>query len=142
MTEITKIGTDLEEVEIARKEKPDVRFKGRLLAEVDSRTDADRGGRTNSGRWTSLQLWELESGTWVAAAIGCSDKDGEIDIGDIERIPTHHIVEVANGRDIGDERAPLEPKSREQRAMDFWGWSWLAKKLADKLGWDVVEDIE
>lgn len=126
-----------EDVEIARKEKPDVRFRGRLLGEVDSRSERDDGRRTNSGRWTQLQLWELESGTWIAAAIGCSDRDGEIDIGDIARIPADNsftaqeMAEFIEDPDI----------TREQRAMAFWGWSWLAKKLADKLGWDVVEVI-
>jgi hypothetical protein len=31
--------------------------------------------------------------------------------------------------------------SREERTMRFFGWSWLAKKLAFQLGWDVVEVI-
>jgi len=33
-------------------------------------------------------------------------------------------------------------KAPEEQAMDFFGWTWLAKALAAKAGWDVVEEIE
>ena len=128
----------LETIELARKDKPDVRFTGRLLAEVDSDTEGRDGGRTNKGRWTRLQLWELESGAWVAASIGCSDKPGEIDIGDVEKIPTHVVVDEGTQ----DERLPAGDEERQRRVMEFFGWSWLAKKLAERMGWDVVETIE
>lgn len=129
---------EFETVELARKDKSDVRFTGRLLGEVDSDTEGRDAGRTNRGRWTRLQLWELASGTWVAAAIGCSDKPNEIDLGDIVVVPT----DVDSYEGTPDERLAADESERMRRVMAFFGWSWLAKKLADQLGWDVVEVIE
>lgn len=133
-----KRSDDFEDVEIARKDAPDVRFTGRLLAEVDSDTEGRNGGRTNRGRWTRLQLWELKSGTWIAAAIGCSDRQGEIDIGEIERIPPVN----AGSRGFTEDRTIGSEMDRANRVMQFFGWTWLAKKLADQLGWDTVEVID
>jgi hypothetical protein len=114
-----------ETITLPRKDKSDVRWTGRRLAQVDSDTEARDGGRTK-GRWARLQLWELESGAWLAASIGCSDREGEIDIGDIKVIPAAAVSGTDPRGDV----------------MDFFGWSWLAKKLAAQLGWDIVEVIE
>jgi hypothetical protein len=129
-TDMTKskpvdMARNLHEVTLARKDKPDVRWTGRLIAEVDSDRERRDGGHRNSARWTRLQLWELKDGAWLAATIGCSDREGEVDIGDVLRIPLTTVNGVAPWHE----------------AMEFWQWSWLAKKLAERMGWDVVEVI-
>lgn len=111
---------EFEQVEIARKELADVRFNGRLLARIDSKGSIE--GRDKQ-RWTELAVWELPSGKWVAASIGCSDKAHEIDIGDVE------VIEKA------------ETNVMRLLAMQFWGWTWLAKDLAEKAGWDVTVEF-
>jgi hypothetical protein len=125
-----------ETVTLARKDKPDVRWTGRLLAEVDSDTESRDGGGSKR-RWTRLQLWELESGAWLAASIGCSDRDGEVDIGDVALIRSHHPTRGAPP--VAPERGADE---RRKEVMEFFGWSWLAKKLAKQMGWEVVEVIK
>lgn len=122
-------GSAYEEIEVARKEKADVRFKGRLLGSVDSRGMDSRGAKD---RWTRLELYELESGKWVATSVGCSDRPGEIDIGEVE------VIEPPFEADFME----VDQLPREQQAMAFWGHSWLAKAMADKMGWDVVEVIK
>ncbi|HEX5183570.1 MAG TPA: hypothetical protein VFW19_10520 [Allosphingosinicella sp.] len=114
---------EFEDVEIARRDAPDVRFRGRLLASVSSK-DETRQTERRKTRWTELELWELESGAWVAASMACSDADGEIDFGSIEHVP-----------------ADAPEDERRRRAMGLWSYSWLAKALAAKLGWDVVETL-
>lgn len=133
---MTKRNEGFQTVEIARKDKPDARFAGRLLGSVDSNTLKSR--EKAPGRWTRLELWELESGNWVAAAIGCSDRPGEFDLGDVEVIRTHAVEgEAGEG-----ERAELSPADRRVAVMRFFGWTWLAKALAEQLGWDVQEVIQ
>lgn len=131
-----------ETVEITRKDAPDVRFRGKLIADADSRDDT-RQERRQKDRWTRLEVWELESGDWVAASIGCSDKPGEIDVGEVQRIRLAEEEMRPIGED-GKEGAPEKrsPESMQRSAMSFFGWSWLAKALARNAGWDVVERIE
>ena len=118
-----------EEVEIARKEKADVAFNGRLLGMVDSR-DYTRPHEAKRDRWTRFEVWETEDGNWVIANIGCSDRAGEIDVGD-----TITITPTSD-----DATFPAEQWA-VNRAMAFFGWTWLAKNLAEKMGWNVLERI-
>lgn len=143
LREIAARNRGFETVEIARKDAPDVRFKGRLLGRVDSDTDGDARADRAQGkrdRWTRLELWELKSGTWVAASIGCSDRKGEVDIGTIEVVRTHETIEGDINTD--DERVEVGEDRRRLEVLHFFGWTWLAKKLAEQLGWDVAEVIE
>lgn len=135
----TGLQTGFEMIEIARKEQPDVRFRGRLIASADSREEDRDVRKRDRPHWTRLELWELESGAWVAASIGCSDKPGEIDIGDVLTI-TPDGANAAPGMAVA-EAWHGGPKPKEIQVMDFFGWTWLAKRLADKAGWDVVEEI-
>lgn len=124
---------EFEEVRIPRKDKPDVKFRGRLLAQVDSRGEDRRGVKD---RWTQLELYELESGKWVAASVGCSNRDGEIDFGEVCVIDERTAqIEITIGEGVS-------VITRETRVMEFFGYTWLSKLLAEQLGWDVDEVIE
>lgn len=126
--------TDFEEVEIARQDAPDVRFRGRLVAEVDSK-DETRENRKPKERWKRLELWELETGDWVAASIACSDREGEIDFADADGV----LIIREAGRLTNEGARGVDAMRKE--AMEFFGWTWLAKALAERAGWDVVEEI-
>lgn len=131
---------EFEDVEITRKDAPDVRFRGRLIAEADSKEETRQAGREKT-RWTRLEVWELESGDWIAASIGCSDKPGEIDVGDYRRIARASGATIDLGDDLTVEPYDGGVDAMHRQAMEFFGWSWLAKALARNAGWDVVEQI-
>lgn len=120
-----------EEVNVLRKDKPDVVFKGKLIAEADSRQEAEASARKSSDRWTELAVYELQSGDWVAISIACSDKAGETDFGDAL------LIEIDDAPGVDS----LTVAEMRARAMQFWGYTWLAKKLAEEAGWDVRERI-
>jgi hypothetical protein len=120
MTEATN---DWETVEIARKDRPDIRFEGRLIDDISSR-DESRQTERKKDRWTELAVYELRSGNWAVCLIACSDKDDEIDFGDCEVVTWQQ-----------DESA------MRRAVIANWNWTWLAKALADKAGWDVVEEL-
>lgn len=141
-------GDGFEEVNILRKDAPDVVFKGKLVAEVSSRDASEASARRSSDRWTELAVYELESGDWVAVSVACSDKPGETDFGNVRVIPV-----AGKGQSGADAAVSLHAEGaleigpartiddRRRDAMDFFGWTWLAKKLADEAGWDVRERI-
>lgn len=143
---------EFEEVNILRKDKPDLVFAGRLVAEIDSKPEAEANARKTGDRWTDLAVYELPSGDWVAVTIACSDKAGETDFGEavvIRRASNGIVVEAVDQPDtpapkdlrpVTDE-ADAEALSR-RAAMEFWRWTWLAKKLADRAGWDVRDRIQ
>lgn len=121
-----------EEVYIARKNAPDVSFTGTLLHETKS------PGRE---RWTSLELWSLGGdwgGDWVAVSMGMSDKEGEVDVGDAVLI--RRIVEEQDPSTLHRAKRSRDDAEMAREAMAFWGWTWLAKKAADALGWSYVEE--
>jgi hypothetical protein len=119
----TPLSGQWETVEINRKDEPDVRFEGKLLAEVNTRDDTRQKGREKT-RWRTLELYELRSGKWVATNVACSDVADEIDFGTTLTL----------------DQADLD--ERRRAVMGFWGNSWLAKSAAAELGWDVTETIE
>lgn len=114
---------EFEDVEIARRDAPNVCFRGRLLASINSKDETRQADRKKT-RWSALEVWELESGAWVAASIACSDVEGEIDFGAVE-----HIA------------ADVAMEERRRRVMGLFGYTWLAKKMAERLGWDVAETL-
>lgn len=111
---------DWELVELRRENKPDVAFEGRLLAFADSKDEAEANPRKSAARWTELSVYELRDGSWVAVTEAISDKPGEVDFGTAIKLAA------------GDIRG----------AMEFFGWTWLAKKLAVDAGWDVVRRMD
>lgn len=115
---------NFELVELIRKDKPDVRFVGRLIASADSRRPNVPSPREGS-RWTECEVYETPAGKWVAVAIACSDRPGERDHTDTARL----IEQDA-------------PAVMQRAVMEAFGWSWVAKKLASAAGWDVVEVLE
>jgi hypothetical protein len=131
---------EFEEVTILRKDKPDLVFEGKLIAEVDSKAEAEANGRKSNDRWTELALYELRNGDWLAVSVACSDKAGESDFGEVKR-----ILQVDESLlEMGDEGLTPIKVSEEQRrrqAMAFWNWTWLAKKLATEQGWEVRERL-
>lgn len=132
-----------ETVEIAVKDAPDIRFKGRLIASISSRDEHRQAGR-DKARWTELEVYELRSGNWVAAAIGCSDKPDEIDVAEPDAVRVIACEEPIDS--IDDWLKKLDKKKRPETAMQMdvmkaFGWTWLAKKLAAQEGWDVVRTI-
>lgn len=134
-----------EEIDIMRKDKPDVVFEGKLIARVDSRNfpGAHGGGGKH---WTELEIYELRSGEWVACSIACSDKEGQVDFGEVEYLGAKVLGcddDISISAPISnDPAAQSDPRFWQKRAaMKFWGWSWLAKELAEKAGWDVRERI-
>ncbi len=111
--------TDIETVEFAQKDAPDIVITGRLIADADSR-DSGRGSKSQAReRWTELHVYELASGDWVAVSIGMSDKGGESDVATAQTILKGDVADMRNA------------------AMSFFGWTWLAKMLAKEAGWDV-----
>ena len=108
-----------EEVNILRKDAPDIVFSGKLIAYADNKEEQEQNAKRSSDRWTELAVYQLEGGDWVACALACSDKPGEVDFGD----------------------ATIIPANDPHAAMTFFEWTWLAKKLAHRAGWDVREQL-
>lgn len=111
---------DWELVELRRQDKPDVAFEGRMLAFADNKDEAEANPRKSAARWTELSVYELRDGSWAAVSEAISDKPGEVDFGQAIRLKA------------GDMTG----------AMEFFGWTWLAKKLAAVAGWDMVERLD
>ena len=133
---------DWEDVEIAVKDAPDVTFRGRLIAKISSKDDTRQGDR-NKTRWTDLEVYELESGDWVACAVAVSDKGGEIDFARADGVTW--IGRAAGFEFINDPSNSLasvqkdrSDEDMQREAMAAFGWSWLAKDMAEKAGWDVI----
>lgn len=151
-------GDGFEEINVLRKDKPDAVFEGKLVADVSSKNypGAHGGGGQH---WTELAVYELRNGDWVACSFACTDKAGQVDYGDFakikrapvvaaeepEQVPVNGVVAI---REMTMAQAVEETKDRDRdadspkrEAMKFFGWSWLAKELAEKAGWDVRERI-
>ena len=106
------------EITLLRDNSPDLKFTGRLLAQVSSRlNDSDKVASYYS-RWTVLELYEakplplLPISTWVCYSEGRSSYPGEY---------TRKAGEVA--------------KNMEE-IKNYFGYGWLAKKLYDEAGID------
>ncbi|WP_374139377.1 hypothetical protein [Sphingomonas sp.] len=139
---------EYELVELRRQDKPDIAFEGRLLAFADNKDEAEANPRKSAARWTELSVYELRDGSWVAVSEAISDKPGEVDFGEAhvigdQWIPTYHLGGTDFSYAEADKRREKVPdRERHRRAMDFFGWTWLAKKLAADAGWDVVERLD
>jgi hypothetical protein len=145
----TKPKEDFELIELMQKDAPDVRFRGKLLGEIDSRQVDERQRARDSDRYTKLELYLLEGGNWVAAKVACSDRTGEVDIAAVKLLAKSR-TEPRNMSDLEflqDRHMPAfvsVEKSEEERrreALEAFGWTWLAKAFADKMGWDHVQEL-
>lgn len=114
---------------ISANKGPEFQFYGKLLIEV---TTQNRG-RTKA-RWTELRLWETPAGAWVMESVGCSDDDGHVDITDAEAFPPIGGLDEIQGGYRG--------KGREERVMDWLGWSYAAREMASKMGWDLTVRVD
>lgn len=121
-----------EKVYIPRKGAPDVSFTGTLL-HVEKSPGKDR--------WTQLEIWSLSgdwSGDWVATSVGMSDRAGEVDVGDAVLIK--RVVDEQDPSSLQRRTRARTDEEMQREAMAFWGWTWLAKRAADALGWSYVEE--
>lgn len=96
---------------------PTLQFDGNLLIEYS--TDPKR----QKVRWTEFRLWETPSGAWIMETVGCSDDEAQVDIFD---------AEVFRG-EVGE---------RPIAVMDWLGWSYPARAIAKKLGWNLIVRID
>lgn len=137
---------EFETVEFMQKDAPDVRFQGRLLGEIDSRDVDTRRGKSTDDRFTTLELYELPSGKWVAARVACSKRAGEVDIADVTVLDINKIELEFGGLAPGiGIPTLLTPKAfemaRRTAVLQAFGWTWLAKEFATKMGWEHVQEL-
>lgn len=96
---------------------PTLQFDGKLLIEYS--TDPKK----QKVRWTELRLWETPSGAWIMESVGCSDDEAQVDIFD---------AEVFRG-EVGE---------RPIAVMDWLGWSYPARAIAKKMGWNLIVRVD
>lgn len=97
---------EYEEFTIARDDKPDLKFTGVLVAEVQSSANSSSNRFSGSnGRWTVLKLYKSKAGKYICQQIGRSQWEKESD---------RYSGAVCH--------SPAE-------AIAFFGHGWLAKEL-------------
>lgn len=99
---------------------PQLRFKGKLIAEDEwvSRSRVPLARR--------IQLWETPEGNWVAVDESApADGDGKQDVAGI-------VIEKG------------EAQAMQFAAMDFWQWETAARKMAraEPLRWRLFVEVE
>ena len=104
---------------ITQNRGPIVEFTGRALDEYSTQ----KPGQSNRA-WTEVTLWETCAHNWVLEVINCSDRDDQQDFADA------HIL------DQGDMQ------ERIFAAMSILGWSGYARKMAKRLGWSLVVEVD
>lgn len=109
----------MEQFTIHRDDEPDLSFTGELLASASSSADTahpDYSGTT--GRWTELELYRTQGGTYICARIERTQWQGEHDV---------HSAAVA------DDPAGV---------IQFFGYSRLAMALYEEAQIDASEAVE
>jgi hypothetical protein len=123
-----------------RSGKRDLKVTGELIARINCNRSELGEGET----WTELEVIRLANGDWLAArsraeSASPSGRVSEtflvsrppiVSTDDLLMNPTAETSEV--GADLAQERMVLES----------FGWSWLAKRLADQAGWNYLEYVE
>lgn len=109
----------MEQITLSNPGAPDVRFIGKLVAQVSSSPDQASSYYSGStGRYTILRLFRTRGGKLVAEQTGRTQWQGERD-----------RIKVAV---CDDEKAVIE----------FFGHGWLAKDLYEEAGISDVTEIE
>ena len=109
----------MDTITIERDNELDLRFRGELIAEVESsnrKPSANYSG--NPARWTTLRLYKTTAGRYVCESIGYSNWSGEHD---------RHNAAVCY---------------TEAEVIEFFGTRWLAKELYAAAGIEAVEIID
>ena len=102
------------EITLSRDHRSDLRFNGRLRAQVSS-------AREGAMRWTDLTLYEAQDGRLIINRIGRSTRPREVD--------RHAVYIVSNTDELID-------------ALSRYGdLGWLSKRLLDEAGIDVAETL-
>ena len=105
----------------------DVHFKGAMLHEYSTQNrDATKD------RWSEIRLWETADGSWVIEQLGCSNRNNEAHLRDVQVIETRTLLATDQGND----------EQRKLRVMDFLGWTTVAKAFARAAGWDVALHVD
>lgn len=131
---------EFEKVSLVCANGPELRFEGRVLAEVT--TQRANGSKT---RWTELRLWQTRAGNFIAESVGCSDADNQRDLCDalVVEVLTEFAVKDEGGVAVGVERKGKMPLTDDQKLdiMRFFKWSGPARELASKMDWTFVREI-
>jgi len=118
----------------ARLGASDIIVHGELIGSISAQQSQMKIGDV----WTDLDVWQLSDGDWLAAR-----SQTTLDVHGLTFSEVHRIRRPNVGDSFTSEVAS---ESEAQgilvlRAMTFFGWSWLAKDLADQLGWQITESI-
>jgi hypothetical protein len=132
------VGVEMDHI-VIRDGKPDLKFRGMLIASVAS--DSAR-----TGRWRELRVYRTAAGKKVFSEVGRSFLENERDKFEAAVFDPHETEESHWGPVIAPVSSPRY-KSDDARAQaakgaltGFFGFTELAKKLYAKLG-AATEDV-
>ncbi len=127
-----------ETIKLTRVGKKDATITGNLLGSV-----RHQGSQRPEGElWDKLTLLELSDGNWITV-VQRAAPGTDLLVGDYSFIRRPTVA--APGSILGfDSEVSTDDEALAlmiQRTMNVLEWSVLAKLLAAKLGWSVIEDI-
>lgn len=111
---------DFQSERIGQRHGPTLKFRGRVIDELDRPRSTLHGDR-----WFGGVLWETEGGAWIADSIHYSDADGEDD---------HHRALVL--------KPDMDDQERCFAVMEHFGWSAQARAMAKRLKWNLALTID